>query len=118
MTTPFYLNMPNDIRELKNDVVTIINTNPASSLGKDGTVQEICFACDQIENDFEFSVDIYKKWSYQIHAGKLNDEFCYSDGLLHHKTGDVFNYTESILLNVMEVDCERYIVHCAAFGYL
>jgi hypothetical protein len=83
-------------------------------------VQFIGFGLYNSENDFNFWVDINRKWTYKIFSDRINDEFCFTDGLCHHEIGDNFPYHQrkGVELVVREKDERLGIVYCSALGFM
>jgi hypothetical protein len=75
------------------------------------------FDSNFIHEEFEFSVEVFLKYTYIIKAGKIQTEVSFKDGLLYHAEGDRFNIGEENLAVVMEINHEKGLVFCGAIGY-
>jgi len=68
------------------------------------------------ENDFEFKLDVYHKWTYKICADGMNEEFWFNDGRKHHEIGDNFSYRNQIELTVRDEGAVYPYLLCSATG--
>jgi len=93
-----YLNNVESLQDEKTAIITqIVDRNSKENF----MASAMCFYCNQLANDISVNIHAYKKWSYKIRTSKLNDEFCYSDGKLHHDVGDMISYNKNIELTVV-----------------
>lgn len=74
---------------------------------------------DKIPNqDVEFKIDVYNKWTYMVCADGINNEFWYLDGKRYHQIGDNFSYplNKKVELSVREQNEKFAILYCSAMG--
>jgi hypothetical protein len=103
----------------ENGRITAIITNiTGNNTWKDDFANKIYFSCNELENDFQFDVKVYKKWCYKICSGNLNHEFYYNDGQRHHELGDSIEYDNYTELFVMDIDTENYFLYCSSIRIL
>jgi hypothetical protein len=99
--------------------IRILKTGHADSIDRNSTiVKSIGFDSEKDDINFECYITIQMKFTYQINSKNIKQELWFDDGQRHHDKGDIITYAgmEDIIINVMEIDEEKWIAKCGAWA--